>query len=158
MTDRPAIALTPGDRVVSSQLVEVETFRAVDRERLLGRLDDLQTAVKRKELTELLAMIDLAAVDTTVIARAKGAFPVNVRALDAIHVATAEMLETEALDDAVEFWTQFVPIDAVSLEHDDAIGRPIRVLHEAVIALMDRKLGNPLEAVKPDEALRALKL
>ena len=101
----PAVSLTPGDRVVSSQLVEVETFRAVDRERLLGHLDDLQTAIKRKELTALLAMIDLAAVDTTVIARAKGAFPVNVRALDAIHVATAEILEMEALDDAVEFWT-----------------------------------------------------
>ena len=101
----PAVPLTPGDRVVSSQVVEVEAFRAVDRERLLGNLDDLQTAIKRRELTELLAMIDLAAVDGTVIARAKGAFPVNVRALDAIHVATAEILEAEAPEDAVEFWT-----------------------------------------------------
>jgi predicted nucleic acid-binding protein len=100
-----AVPLKPGDRVVSSHLVEVETFRAVDRERLLGNLDDLQTATKRKELTELLAMLDLAAIDGTVIARAKGAFAVNVRALDAIHVATAEILEAEAIEDPLEFWT-----------------------------------------------------
>jgi hypothetical protein len=34
-------------------------------------------------------MLDLAAVDKVVIDRTKGAFAVNVRALDAIHVATA---------------------------------------------------------------------
>ena len=49
--------------VVSSQLVEVEAFRAVDRERLLGNLDDATTAAKRKELTDLLAMLDLAPID-----------------------------------------------------------------------------------------------
>jgi wobble nucleotide-excising tRNase len=58
-------------------------------------------------------------------------------------------------DAAVEFWKQFVPIDIASPEHDHAISRPVRVLREAVIALIDRKLGNPLEAVQPDEALRA---
>jgi predicted nucleic acid-binding protein len=41
------------ERVVSSQLVAIETFRAVDRERLLGHADDVQTATKRKELGEL---------------------------------------------------------------------------------------------------------
>ena len=94
-----------GDRIVSSHLVEVETFRAVDRERLMGRLDDTEAATKRKELTELLAMLDLATIDATVIARAKSAFAINVRALDAIHVATAEVLAAEATDEALEFWT-----------------------------------------------------
>ena len=64
-----SVPLTTGERLVSSELVEVETFRAVDRERLLGNLDDTQTAVKRKELTDLLAMLDLAAIDTTVVER-----------------------------------------------------------------------------------------
>ena len=100
----PVVPLAGADRVVSSQLVEVETFRAVDRERLLGHLDDIQTATKRKELAGLLAMLDLAAIDHTVIARAKSAFAVNVRALDAIHVATAEVLGEEA-DEPLEFWT-----------------------------------------------------
>jgi predicted nucleic acid-binding protein len=101
----PEVPLVAGDRVVSSQVVEVEAFRAVDRERLLGNLDDTQTATKRKELTDLLAMLDLAPVDGTVIDRAKGSFAVNVRALDAIHVATAEMLAAEAQGEPLEFWT-----------------------------------------------------
>ena len=101
----PAVPLDEDERVVSSQVVEVETFRAVDRERLIGRLDDTQAATKRKELADLLAMLDLAAVDGTVIRRAKSAFAVTVRALDAIHVATAEILAEEATDDPLEFWT-----------------------------------------------------
>jgi predicted nucleic acid-binding protein len=101
----PAVPLTPGHRVVSSQLVEVEAFRAIDRERLLGHLDDRTTATRRKELTELLAMLDLAPVDRHVLDRAKASFAVNVRAPDAIHVATAEVLLSEAEGEALEFWT-----------------------------------------------------
>jgi uncharacterized protein len=93
------------DRVVSSQLVEIEAFRAVDRERLLGNLDDAETASKRKELADLLAMLDLAAIDAEVVDRAKSPFAVNVRALDAIHVATAEILAAEAGGEPLEFWT-----------------------------------------------------
>jgi hypothetical protein len=37
-------------------------------------------------------MLDLAPFDRDVIDRAKSSFAVNVRALDAIHVATAELL------------------------------------------------------------------
>ena len=64
----PSVRLTEGDRVVSSHLVEVEAYRAVDRERLLGHLDDAQTATKR-------------------------------------HVATAEILASEAEGEQLEFWT-----------------------------------------------------
>ena len=101
----PTIPLAAGDHLVSSHLVEVETFRAVDRERLVGHIDDAQTALKRKELSDFLAMLDLAPIDHGVIERAKSAFAVNVRALDAIHVATAEILAAEGEDESVEFWT-----------------------------------------------------
>jgi predicted nucleic acid-binding protein len=104
----PSVPLAGADRLVSSQVVEVETFRAVDRERLLGHLDDRETAIKRKELADLLAMLDLAAIDGTVIDRAKSSFAINVRALDAIHVATAEMLQAEAASEPLEFWTHDV--------------------------------------------------
>jgi predicted nucleic acid-binding protein len=100
-----SVPLEAGDRIASSQLVEVEAFRAVDRERLLGNLDDAETARKRKELTDLLAMLDLVPIDGNVIDRAKGSFAVNVRALDAIHVATAEVLLQEAQGEPLEFWT-----------------------------------------------------
>ena len=99
------VPLAGNDRVVSSQLVEIEAFRAVDRERLLGNLDDAETASKRKELADLLAMLDLAAIDAEVVDRAKSPFAVNVRALDAIHVATAEILAAEAKGEPLEFWT-----------------------------------------------------
>lgn len=101
----PTVSLAGGDRVVSSQLIEVETFRTVDRERLLGNLDDTQTATKRKELADLLAMMDLVPVDDLVIKGAKSSFAVAVRALDAIHVATAEILAAEAEGESLEFWT-----------------------------------------------------
>ncbi len=100
-----SVPLEAGDRIASSQLVEVEAFRAVDRERLLGNLNDTETARKRKELTDLLAMLDLAPIDGTVIERAKGSFAVNIRALDAIHVVTAEILREEAQGESLEFWT-----------------------------------------------------
>jgi predicted nucleic acid-binding protein len=101
----PSVTLAPGDRVVSSHLIEVETFRAVDRERLIGNLDDRMTAIKRKELGELLGMLDLVPVGAGVIERARNPFAVNVRALDAIHVATAQLLVEEALGEPLEFWT-----------------------------------------------------
>lgn len=101
----PSVPLSASDRIVSSQLVEVEAFRAVDRERLLGHLDDAQTAIKRKELTDLLGMLDLAPIDRMVIDRAKASFAVNLRALDAIHVATAEVLAYESEGELLEFWT-----------------------------------------------------
>lgn len=101
----PSVPLAAGERLVSSHLVQVEAFRAVDRERLLGNLDDSETAVKRKELADVLAMLDLAPVDGIVIDRAKSPFAVNVRALDAIHVATAEILVAEADGEPLEFWT-----------------------------------------------------
>jgi hypothetical protein len=40
-----------------------------------------------------------------VIDRAKSSFAVNVRALDAIHVATAEILTAESGGELLEFWT-----------------------------------------------------
>lgn len=74
-------------------LVEIETSRAVNRERLLN---DRQTAIKRKELADLLAKLDLAPIDRAFVDRAKSPFSVSVRALDAIHLATAEVLAGEA--------------------------------------------------------------
>jgi hypothetical protein len=100
-----AVSFASGDVVASSELLEVEAFRAVDRERLLGNLDDAETAIKRKELSDLLQMLDLIPIDRAVINRAKSSFAVNVRALDAIHVATAETLAAETESEPVEFWT-----------------------------------------------------
>lgn len=101
----PTVALGSGDRVVTSQLLEIEVFRAIDRARLLNQLTDMETAIKRSELVSLVAMLDLVPIDDNVVDRAKSSFAVNVRALDAIHVATAEVLAAEAPSELLEFWT-----------------------------------------------------
>jgi predicted nucleic acid-binding protein len=90
---------------VSSTLIEVETNRAIDRARLLGILDDAQTATKRNELGQLLARIDRAPIDGAVIDRAKAPFAVLLRTLDAIHVAAAENLRSAMPEEPFEFWT-----------------------------------------------------
>lgn len=105
MESGPRVPLAGAERVVSSQLVEIESYRAIDRLRFLGALDDATTAIKRKELGDFLARLHLAPIDRHVIDRARASFSVNVRALDAIHVATAEVLASEANGEAVAFWT-----------------------------------------------------
>ncbi len=102
---QPGPSFLPADElVVFSRTLEVEAFRAVDRLRLLGSLDDPAVALKRAELTQLLSRIDLLAVDHRVIERAMSSFAVNLRALDAIHVGTAEMAAADA-GEPLEFWT-----------------------------------------------------
>ncbi|MBI2901897.1 MAG: type II toxin-antitoxin system VapC family toxin [Planctomycetes bacterium] len=96
------IPLTQG-LVATSRLVEVETSRAVDRARLAGYLDDAGAARRHTELADLLAQLHLAAVSDDVIRLARATFPVNVRALDAIHVATAQVLAAEV--GPLQFWT-----------------------------------------------------
>jgi predicted nucleic acid-binding protein len=100
----PSVPLVAGEVLVSSELVEVEAYRAIDRERLIGNLDDVATARKRRELGELLSMVDLISITRSVIDHAKGSFSVNVRAIDAIHVATASLIAAES-SEPVEFWT-----------------------------------------------------
>ena len=50
-------------------------------------------------------MTDRLVVDGRVIEGAKSSFAVNLRALDAIHVATAELLAAGAGGEPLEFWT-----------------------------------------------------
>jgi uncharacterized protein len=87
----------------SSTLVEVETFRALDRARLTGHLDDAETARKHKELGGLLARMHLLTVSSDVVRLARATFPISVRALDALHVASGQVLQAKV--GALEFWT-----------------------------------------------------
>lgn len=100
----PAVARRDEDDAYSSEIVEVEVFRALDRARLAGRIDDTLLARKSKEAADYLRTLRLAAVTREVIDRARASFPVPVRALDALHVATAEWLQTE-VGATLAFWT-----------------------------------------------------
>jgi uncharacterized protein len=104
--DQPGerVPLSKGENLVSSELAEVEAFRTIDRIRLLGAISDIETATRRKTLIEFLSRLDFLAVNRAVLDRARGSFPVVVRSLDAIHVATAEVIALEA-NEPLEFWT-----------------------------------------------------
>jgi predicted nucleic acid-binding protein len=50
-------------------------------------------------------MLALVPIDGLVIEHAKSSFAVNVRALDAIHVAAAEIVSSEASGEPLGLWT-----------------------------------------------------
>ena len=87
----------------SSRLAEVECFRTLDRARLLGFLDDAETAGKIRELEALFARMHLVPLSDEVTDLARATFPVAVRALDALHVGTAQWLTRKT--GPLEFWT-----------------------------------------------------
>lgn len=97
------VPLTRNTAVTSSRLVEVECFRTLDRARLEGYLDDSDTARKNLELTRLLERLHLVPVSDDILALARATFPVAVRALDALHVASAQWLVPRV--GPIEFWT-----------------------------------------------------
>ncbi|MDE0446163.1 MAG: PIN domain-containing protein [Spirochaetaceae bacterium] len=76
-------------RVVSSELIEIECRRVLHRCRLAGELDDETLAAAHQRLDAVLAGIDLLEMSTQIKRRAAEPFPVHVRTLDALHVATA---------------------------------------------------------------------
>ena len=83
-------------RVVSSELIEIECRRVLHRCRLTGELTDETLTVARERLDEVLAGIDLLEMSMQIKQRAMDPFPVNVRTLDALHVATALMVGEDA--------------------------------------------------------------
>jgi predicted nucleic acid-binding protein len=74
---------------VSSELIVAELLGTLDRLRLTSRTPDGELAQLREEAERNLAKLDLVPIDRAVLRRAGGAFPMPVKTLDAIHLATA---------------------------------------------------------------------
>lgn len=76
------------DSVISSELLEIECRRVLHRCRLQGELDDggLYTAITRLEA--VLAGITLFVIDDEVKKLAMEPFPMAIKTLDALHLAT----------------------------------------------------------------------
>jgi len=77
------------DQTVCSVLVETECLRAIDRFRILGMLDELALVRSREVLFTILASSEVVEVGHPLLERAAMPFPVVIRTLDAIHLATA---------------------------------------------------------------------
>ncbi len=83
------------ERAVSSVLADVECNRALDRLRLDGTLNDVDLTDARAQLNLVMDSIELLGIDDEVVAYAKQAFPVNIRAMDALHIASAFIIRRE---------------------------------------------------------------
>jgi predicted nucleic acid-binding protein len=80
-------------RRVTSSLTIAESHRAIVRAEKTLRLDSRQTRAATRALTTFAARCDLVSVTDDVLVRAGRPFPVEpIRTLDAIHLATAELL------------------------------------------------------------------
>ena len=90
---RNALAVTGVGRRITSALTFAEASRAIVRARVAGRLSRADERASLRWLRTFKRRCDLIAVTDTVLARAGRPFPVEpIRTLDAVHLATAELL------------------------------------------------------------------
>ena len=74
--------------VVSSELLNIECQRALHRCRLTGELDDDSLVEAYSKLAEVMLGITLLELTKPIKARAAETFPLPVKTLDALHLAT----------------------------------------------------------------------
>ncbi|MDZ7792194.1 MAG: PIN domain-containing protein [Spirochaetia bacterium] len=77
------------ERIISSELLEIESRRVIHRYRIDGEIDDEGFIQANTRLNAVLSGISLLALSSAVKRRAMGAFPVHVKTLDALHLASA---------------------------------------------------------------------
>jgi hypothetical protein len=77
------------ERIISSELLEIESRRVIHRYRIDGEIDDEGCVQANTRLNDVLSGISLIALSSAVKRRAMGAFPVHVKTLDALHIASA---------------------------------------------------------------------
>ena len=77
------------DRLVSSELIAVESLRTIDRLRLQGSLTMEEAAGRSRVVSEWLEAIDLVLLRAPVLSRASEPLPIGLGTLDALHLATA---------------------------------------------------------------------
>jgi len=91
-------------RVISSELLEIECRRVLHRYRMEGHLDDDGLVEASKRLGDVLAGVSLLVLSAAVKRKASGAFPVVIKTLDALHLASAQVFsEFEAGETVLVF-------------------------------------------------------
>lgn len=81
-----------GESPVASEIADLECRRTLDRVRIEERLGDEEVADRVVELEKMLQATRIVPLSSAVLKRAKAPFPTVVRSLDAIHLATAELV------------------------------------------------------------------
>lgn len=92
-------------RIVSSELLEIECRRVLLRSRIEGFYDDETLIQATNRLDDALASFDLLELDSAVKKRAMEAFPIHVKTLDALHLASALQLLHEEPAAAIQVFS-----------------------------------------------------
>jgi len=100
--------------LVVSDLVEVEALRTLYRVYSEGLLSDDDLGARIAELREGLTRLEQLPITKSVLKRAGGYFPGNLKALDAIHLATALL------------WSEQFGEDIVMITHDRQLAKVAR--------------------------------
>ncbi len=95
---------------VASELLKIECFRTIDRMRLKGELTDEEVAGRHYALYEEIQKIRLIQIDGRIVARCCQPFSVQLKSLDAIHLASALA------------WRESTKETLIFLTHDDHLG------------------------------------
>lgn len=74
---------------ISSELIQLECLRTLDRARLRLGLDDDEVASRRASVFEVLEGFGLVPISSAILERAADPFPTVVGSLDAIHLTSA---------------------------------------------------------------------
>lgn len=89
------------DKVVSSELLEIECRRVIHRCRMQGELDDSGVVRAGARLDALLRGVSLIGLSSEIKKRAMGAFPVGIKTLDALHLASVLVLSEKLPDQEI---------------------------------------------------------
>lgn len=100
--------------LVSSELLRVECFRALDRVHKLRQRDSEQILLARTSFFQILSKINFVGMEKSVLEFASQSFDMPIKTLDAIHLSTA-LIYAKELE---------TPI--VMLTHDLQLGRAAR--------------------------------
>ena len=87
--------------VITSELMRVEVFRAIDRLRVIGRLTDAQVPDMIQSASRLVTSIEEIEIYPAVLRRAASPFASVVGTSDAIHISTALLWVSDKADPLV---------------------------------------------------------
>ncbi len=110
------VALDGADRVVTSSLTALECARGLTRAKLAGRISTMQELATLRVLDDAESTWDVHVLTDGVVARARATFPVEpVRTLDALHLATALVLQEATGPLAMLSFDERVRANAIAL-------------------------------------------
>lgn len=94
------------EKGASSILLEIEGHRTIDRLRFSGEITDKETSELKSDFKRLLKTIDIISLNTHILERSMGSYPIPIRTLDALHLASAEL------------WANYIKKPIALLSHD----------------------------------------